>query len=103
MNVSQGIFNMYWHILLKHLKNWSKIAWLSKDIRNWCHQACKLVLFCNQEFTRYLWQLFVTNNREDCELAMNTKPDVDVVAQIAVDFHAFLVNSHQQVLDDDES
>jgi hypothetical protein len=35
---------------------------LPKDIRNCYYQACKRVLFCNQESTRYLWHLFVTKH-----------------------------------------
>ena len=45
----------------------------------------------------------MATNWVDYELAMNVKPDVDVVTQIAVEFHAFLVNSHQQTLDADEN
>ena len=85
------------------MKKWLKIARLSKDIRNCYYQASKLVLFYNREFTQYLWHLFVLKNWEYYELAANTKSDVDVVTQIAVDFHAFLVDSHQQTLNADEN
>ena len=34
MNMLEGIFNIYWHILLKHTKKWLKVTCLSKDIRN---------------------------------------------------------------------
>ena len=34
---------------------------------------------------------------------MTTKPDVDVVTQIVVDFHAFFTESHQQTEEADEN
>ena len=54
MNMMQSIYSIYCHLLLKHTQSWLKIARLSKDIRSCYYKAHKLVMFCKQEFTRYL-------------------------------------------------
>ena len=99
MNMIQGIFNVYWSILFKHTKKWLKIACLSKDIMNCYFETSKLTLFCNHDCPQYLGHFFISNNCDDYKLAMNIKSDIDIVAQIAVDFHVFIVEAHQQTSD----
>ena len=62
MNMMQAIFKIYWHMIIKHSKVWLKIARLSNDVSKCYYEASKIVLFCNREFTRYLWHYFISTN-----------------------------------------
>ena len=80
MNMMQAIYNIYWHSLLKHMKKRLNIARLSKNIRNCYYEAHKLLMFCNCEFTRYLWHLFVSDRWEKYEEKMSVRYACDTVA-----------------------
>ena len=68
---------------------------LSKDVSKCYYEASKIVLFCNREFSCYLWHYFISTNWDDYCNQNWLISDVNVVAQIAIDFHAFIVNAHK--------
>ena len=59
------------------------------------YEAHKLLAFCNREFTRYLWHMFVTERWSHYRNKLHTQSGSDVVTQLAVDFHAYLVDAHE--------
>ena len=93
MNMLQAIFKIYWHMIIKHFKVWLKIDRLSKDVSKCYYEASKIVLFCNWEFSRYLWHHFISKNWDDYCSQNWLISDVNVVTQIAIDFYVFIVNT----------
>ena len=102
MNMMQGLYNIYWHMILKHMKKWLKIARLSKDVRNCYFEASRLILFCNREFARYLWHDFISENYHKYRADLHRRDDVVVVTQIAVDFQSHLREGHKNTVNVDE-
>ena len=95
MNMMQSIYNIYWHLLLRPMKKWLKIVCLSKDVRNCYYEAHKLLMFCRSEFSQYLWYVFVSDRWEGYKAQLLDHRACNVVTQLAIDFHAFIVDAHQ--------
>ena len=58
-------------------------------------RASKIVLFCNREISCYLWHYFISTNWDDYYNQNWLISDVNIVTQIAINFHAFIVNAHK--------
>ena len=95
LNMLQCIYNTYWHLFLKHMKDWLKIARLSKDICNCFYEANKLVVFCSREFSRYLLHIFVSRNWDTYRAKLPCHCEADVITQLALDFDAYLTEEYQ--------
>ena len=102
MNMLQGLYHIYWHMILKHMKKWLKIARLSRDVRNCYFEASRLILFCSREFARYLWHNFISENYHKYRGDLRQREDVVVVTQIAVDFQSYLEKGHKNTVNVDE-
>ena len=62
MNYLQSIYKVFWDVLLRPLKDmlgWSRIT---KDVRGCYYQASRLLVYCHQQFTRYLLQDYISKN-----------------------------------------
>ena len=102
MNMMQSIYNIYWHILLKHMKKWLKIERLSKDVRGCYFEASRLIVYCNRKFSCYMWHLFITRNYSRYQPELLFCDEVDVVTMIAQEFEQYLAHHHEKTTEVDE-